>query len=116
MKLYPLIIFSCLSCLCFSFTKEGDEMAVINELVQRTERQLTTQKQLKELMSALNNQEKIFLQGNESKAHVSLMTETALQILRIIEENHYSDLFPSPYMEELRLFSKIAQKRTPAKL
>jgi hypothetical protein len=112
MKLRFLVF---LSLLCLSFTKEGDEMAVINELVGRTERQLSSQKQLKELMAALNNQEKNFLQGNESKIHVSLMTDTALQILKLIEENHYADLFPSPYMEELRLFSKIAQKKTPSK-
>lgn len=113
MKLRLLIL---LSLFCFSFTKEGDEIAVINELLERTERQLSSQKNLKELMTALNNQEKTFLEGNESKIHVSLMTETALQILKVIEENHYSDLFPSPYMEELRLFSKIAQKKTPSKL
>ena len=112
MKLRLLVL---LSLLCFSFTKEGDEITVINDLLERTERQYSAQKQLKELMTALNNQEKNFLQGDESKTHVSLMTETALHILKLIEENHYSDLFPSPYMEELRLFSKIAQKKAPSK-
>ncbi|MFS8564473.1 MAG: hypothetical protein LVR00_09315 [Rhabdochlamydiaceae bacterium] len=112
MKLRLLII---LSCFCFSFTKEGDEIAVITELLERTDRQLSFQKQLKELMVALNDQEKTFLAGNESKTHVSLMTETALQILKLIEDNHYADLFPSPYMEELRLFAKIANKKSPTK-
>ncbi len=112
MRLRLLII---LSLICFSFTKEGDEIATINELLARTDRQLASQQKLKELMINLNDQEKTFLKGDESKAHVSLMTETALQILKIIEENHYGDLFPSPYMEELRLFSKIAQKKTPTK-
>ena len=112
MKLRALLL---LSLLCFSFTKEGDEIAVVSELVERTERQLLLQKQLKNLMSDLNNQERVFLEGNESKIHVSLMTDTALQILKLIEENHYADLFPSPYMEELRLFAKIAQKKTPSK-
>ncbi len=112
MKLRALLL---LSLLCFSFTKEGDEISVVSELVERTERQLLSQKQLKDLMSQLNKQERDFLQGNESKAHVSLMTDTALQILKLIEENHYADLFPSPYIEELRLFSKIAQKKTPTK-
>lgn len=108
--------FIILSCLCFSFTKEGDEIAVINELLERTDRQLSLQKKLKELMVTLNSQEKTFLEGNESKAHVSLMTDTALQILKLIEDNHYADLFPSPYMEELRLFAKIANKKAPTKL
>lgn len=112
MHVYILII---LSLMCFSFTKEGDEIATINELIARTERQLLSQQKLKDLIVNLNDQEKTFLKGNESKAHVSLMTETALQILKVIEDNHYSDLFPSPYMEELRLFSKIAQKKTPTK-
>ena len=64
MKLRLLIL---LSLVCFSFTKEGDEIAVINALLQRTERQLSSQKNLKDLMTALNNQEKNFLKAMNQK-------------------------------------------------
>lgn len=90
-----------------------EEISIIQDLIARSERQLTIQKFLKELIVDLEQQEELFIHGKCTKQQVNYMVETAHQILILIEENHYTQFFPAIYLEELRLFSKIAQKNNP---
>ncbi len=100
---------------CFAFTKAGDEFKAIESLLQRTESQRATQMRLQELMQQLQDEQVAFIQGSGDKAQAAKMVELGDQILHLIEQNNYNDLFPLAYLEELRLFSKMAQKKGPAK-
>lgn len=109
--------FICASFLCFSFFSTAlcakEEVLVVQELIARSERQLATQKLLKELIVSLDKQEELFIHEKYTQQQVLFMVETASKILTLIEENHYIQLFPEVYLEELRLFAKIAHKKTP---
>ncbi len=107
-----------LSLLCLSlmgFTKNGDEAETIDRLMQTTERQLTAQKQLKELILEFKAQQEIFFQGNQTKEHSTKMVRSAVEILKIVKEQSYENLFSPVFMHELHLFSTIAAKKTPGK-
>lgn len=109
------ILFVIAAASLMSFAKGGDEIETISQLVQTTERQLSAQKQLQELISVFKQQQEIFFQGNQSKDHSTKMVHTAVEILKIVKENNYENLFSPVFMHELQLFSAIATKKTPGK-
>ena len=95
-----------------SSTPSSEEKA-IDELIIATERQLKTQKILKELITRFSHQREQFEQGNQSKALVSEMVKTASSILEILQENRYHDLLPPPYIEDLKFMDNIRHKSRP---
>ncbi|MBS0620726.1 MAG: hypothetical protein JSS61_04635 [Verrucomicrobia bacterium] len=87
-----------------------DEVAIVDDLILVTTRQLETQKQLRSLMLDFQKQQEEFVQGNQSKVHAKEMVRTARQIYEMISANHIQHLFPNAYLEELSFFSSIAGK------
>lgn len=98
-----------------SFSKQGDELESIDRLMDVTERQLKTQKELKELVVLFQGQQDAFFNGNQTKEHASQMVSTASHILNIIETHKYQNLFSLLFMQELEMFSSIANKNSPAR-
>lgn len=98
-----------------SFSKEGDELAAIDRMMSLTEEQLKAQKELKELITLFHAQQDNFFNGNQTKEHASQMVSTASRILKIIETHNYRPLFSLLFMQEIEMFSSIANKTSPAR-
>lgn len=92
-----------------------DELSILEGVLARTLKQLDNQKKLKDLMIQFKIQKKAFAQGNETKQHAFEMVKTASQILDILSDEQLKHLFPSDYLEELALFSSIANKSRPGR-
>jgi len=101
----------------WGISKEGEELKILDELIAASERQLALQKQLKILVANFQRQQDLFYQGQEggqqTKELASKMVNTAQEILKMSEENHYLHLFPLFFVEELKLFAGIAKKNNP---
>ncbi len=100
------------SLLLFSFSKEGEEIRILDELIATTERQLVLQKELKILIVNFQSQQDRFHQGQQTKELASHMVRTASKILSLAEEAHYLHLFSPFFTEELKLFAGIAKKKS----
>ncbi len=87
---------------------------VIDDMIDRTERQLATQTELKTLMQELQQEQTRFTEGEQTRTQASRMVALADQILKMIEESHYETLFTPSYIDELRFLSSIANKKSPA--
>ncbi len=96
--------------LLMSFTKEGDELAAIDQLITLSQRQLETEQHLKTLMLSFKEQQEAFFQGDQTLKSAGDMVATASAILNIIDTHHYRELLPPIYLEELEMFSSIARK------
>ncbi len=95
-----------------SFAKKNEEMEIINRLIQSAETHLVAQKNLRDKMLLLQEQEDLFLKGNDSQEHLKKMITTALEILQIVQEEKYEQLFPPAYLKELELFAHIDKNRS----
>lgn len=95
--------------LLFCFTPDS----AIDDMISRSERQLAVQNEIKALMQDLQREQNKFTEGEQTKTQAAQMVALADQILKKIEENHYEALFPSSYIDELRFFSSIANKKSP---
>lgn len=98
-----------------AYPKE-DEVAVMEYLIESTQKNLSTQKTLKEKILLLSEQKERFILGEQNKQHASRMVHTALEVYEIIKEHRLQYLFTSQYLEELALFSSIARKSVPSRL
>lgn len=96
-----------------SLSVTEDEIEVLDQLIAATDRKAVAQKKLRNVMIDFKKQKERFFKGDQTKKHSFLMVKTASQILRVIQENHLQHLFASDYLEELALFSSIAEKQNP---
>jgi hypothetical protein len=115
------IYFLLISNICFTAVPQeqalsnpsmADELTILDGLIKRTQKQLASQMQLKDLMIQFKVQKQLFTQGNQSKKHAFEMVKTASQILDILGNEQLKHLFSTDYLEELALFSSIASKAT----
>lgn len=89
---------------------EEDEVKIIEQLIDATQQQLSSQKQLKELMLQFQKQREEFVQGNQTRSHAGRMVRTARQIYELLTMNHIEHLFAKDYLDELSFFASIAGK------
>lgn len=110
-------VISIISLSLLGFSREGEELKILDDIIATSERQLTLQKQLRALIIEFHDLQDLFYQGSaddkKTKELASKMVSTALQILTTSEENHYLHLFPPFFVEELKLFANISKKKTP---
>jgi hypothetical protein len=97
-----------------AYPKE-DEVAVMEYLIEATEKNLLMQKVLKEKILLFSEQKERFMLGEQSKQYASQMVRTAFEIYEIVKEHRLQYLFTSQYLEELALFSSIARKSYPTR-
>lgn len=111
------IAVSIISLSLFSFSREGEELKILDDLIASSERQIALQKELRNRIIEFHQQQDLFYEGSENdlktKELASKMVETAVQILKTSEEHHYIHLFPPFFIEELKLFANISKKKTP---
>ncbi|HEX2578882.1 MAG TPA: hypothetical protein VHK67_00570 [Rhabdochlamydiaceae bacterium] len=115
MKRYFFLI-STISLSLFSFSRDGEELKILDDLIATSERQIALQKGLKDLVVQFHTQQDLFYQGSDvdqkTKELASKMVTTAATILKTSEENHYLHLFPPFFVEELKLFANIGKKKS----
>lgn len=92
-----------------------EEIAAVDHLIASTQKHLSIQHSLKEKMIQFNDQKERFILGEQSKQHATKMVHTAKEILKIIKDEKLQYLFSSQYLEELALFSSIAEKNKPSR-
>ncbi|HEX4839851.1 MAG TPA: hypothetical protein VFU89_05370 [Rhabdochlamydiaceae bacterium] len=109
-----LISTICLS--LFGFSRDGEELKILDDLIATSERQIVLQKNLRDLVIQFHTQQDLFYQGSDddrkTKELASQMVTTAATILKTSEENHYLHLFPPFFVEELKLFASISKKKS----
>lgn len=111
----PILWVGVLAFFLMSFSREGDEVEIIDKLVHLSEQQLSTQRELKSLMSLFKTQQDAFFKGDQTKERASEMVLTAARILKIIDAHNYRHLFSVVYLQELEMFASIANKNSPAR-
>ena len=111
-KLFLLIMV--MPSLVFGIAKEGEELQILDDLIASTERQVALQKELRDLIANFHQQQKTFQEGQQTKELALQMVQTASKIMRMAEDHHLMYLFPPFFIEELKLFSGIAKKKTPS--
>ena len=111
-----ITLISTISLSLLSFSREGEELKILDDLIATSERQIVLQKELRDLIIQFHTQQDLFYQGsdNDQKAKelASKMVSTAATILKYSEENHYLHLFPPFFIEELKLFANISKKKS----
>lgn len=90
-----------------------DELIIVDRLIGATEQQLNACKKLRKMMEEFKRQKEGFIIGQKSKERAWRMVKTASSILTVIETENLQRLFDPVYLEELALFSSIADKNSP---
>lgn len=96
----------------YTLAKEGEDLQVIENLIASQQRQLIIYNKLHSLMTEFHKQQDRFSKGEQTKELTSQMVETAAQILKIAEDHQLLHLLTPFYIQELKLFSGIAKKRS----
>jgi len=105
----PLLALVLLSTLFFSFSKEGEELESLDRLIILTEKQLASQKTLRDLMAQYRDQQEAFYKS-QSREEAGKMVEMADAILKLVREGHYEDTISPFYLQELKMFASLAHK------
>ncbi|HEY5235921.1 MAG TPA: hypothetical protein VIJ14_07070 [Rhabdochlamydiaceae bacterium] len=110
-----ITLISTISLSLLSFSRDGEELNILDDLIATSERQIDLQKELRDLIIQFHTQQDLFYQGSDNdqktKELASKMVSTAAKILKNSEENHYLHLFPPFFVEELKLFANISKKK-----
>jgi hypothetical protein len=111
-----ITLISTISLSLLSFSREGEELKILDDLIATSERQIALQKELRDLIIQFHTQQDLFYQGSDNdqktKELASKMVSTAATILKTSEENRYLHLFPPFFVEELKLFANISKKKS----
>jgi hypothetical protein len=111
-----IALISTISLSLLSFSREGEELNILDDLIATSERQIALQKELRDLIIQFHTQQDLFYQGSDNdqktKELASKMVSTAAIILKTSEENRYLHLFPPFFVEELKLFANISKKKS----
>jgi hypothetical protein len=112
-----IALVSIISLTLFSFSREGEELKILDDLIATSERQLAIQKELKALIVEFHTQQDLFCDGPEkgqkTKELASQMVDTAMKIQQMAADNHYLHLLPPFFFEELKRFANVGKKQTP---
>ena len=92
-----------------------NEVETMDHLISVTEQHLNAQKKLRNLIAEFKKQKDRFFKGAQTKKHSFKMVKTASQILHLIHENYLQQLYSPEYLEELTMFSSIAEKNKPVR-
>src|SRR5271168_2493691 len=88
-----ITLISTISLSLLSFSREGEELKILDDLIATSERQIGLQKELRDLIIQFHTQQDLFYQGSDNdqktKELASKMVTTAATILKNSEENHY---------------------------
>jgi hypothetical protein len=116
MRIYGVVI-SIISLSFFSFSRDGEELKILDDLIASSERQLTIQKELRALIVKFQFEQDLFYQGPEkgqkTREIVSKMVDTAMEIQKLAEDNHYLHLLPAYFLDGLQQCVNIGKKRNP---
>ncbi len=110
-----IALVSTISLSLLSFSREGEELKILDDLIATSERQIALQKELRDQIIQFHTQQDLFYQGsdNDQKAKelASKMVTTAANILKTSEDNHYLHLFPSFLSKNSSLFAQYYKKK-----
>lgn len=88
-----------------------NEIDVLNTLINATEKNLSRQKKMKELVLEYQQALAFYLKNSSDKDAVLKVAFIAEKLLFEIQEAHLQDSFNPDFISELTLFSQIAAKK-----
>jgi ribosomal protein L28 len=89
---------------------EINAVEVLEQSIERTQKNLETQKKIKDLLVELNSLKKRFVKNETSKEEAWRMVKVSANVLKLIENDHLEHLFSVEFLEELKVFSTYATK------
>ena len=88
-----------------------NEIDVLNTLINATEKNLTKQKKMKDLVLEYQKALAFYLKNSSDKEAVLRVAYVAEKLLADIQEGHLIDSFNPDFISELTIFSQIAAKK-----
>ncbi len=115
--LVSIIFFTPFSTLS-AFSRDGEELKILDDLIATSERQIAIQKELRALIVQFHTQQDLFFEGSDddqkTKQIASDMAETGTAIKKMAETHHYLHLLPSYFLQGLECCANIVKKNTPS--
>ena len=87
------------------------EIAQLDDLIAATERSLSQQKSLRDLLIKYQETQTAYLNNEENVELLYNMINLAQKALKTIQENHLTHSFEPSFLNELNLFAQMANKR-----
>lgn len=88
----------------------GNELAILDNIMEITKQNFETQKQLRGLIVEYLQVKHIYLQNIQDKELSFKMVQKAYQVLEKIKEAHLIQAFDKDFMSEITFFANIASK------
>ncbi len=89
---------------------DEDELIMLDRMIFLTQNLQQAQVELKKIIVELRLNEEKFLKGDQCKLYAHYMIRGAKEALSIIRTYHLEHLFPSRFIEELAIYTKIGTK------
>lgn len=96
-----------------STNKISEELSLLDDLIDVTEKNLVAQKQLRKDIFLYQQYKQRYLKDMENRNAAYEMVQIAHRILEEINANYLIHVFPSDFISELSFFSQIASKKSP---
>lgn len=87
------------------------EIDALNRLTEATQASLDNQKKLRVLLMEYQKASDAYFQDEESKDALLALVKAAHKLLESIKENHLTQTFSQEFLNDLAVFSQVAQKR-----
>lgn len=88
-----------------------EELASLNNLVEATQTSLDAQKKLRVLLIDYQKAHENYLKNPENKDVMFSLVQTAHKLFQCIKDNHLTQTFSPDLLNDLAVFSQVAQKR-----
>lgn len=89
----------------------GHEADTLEDLIQMTEKNLTTQKNLLKAIREYEEKQAAFLKDSNSGKLATQLVRSASHVYKQIEKEHLQHLFSPDFLRDLRFFYEIGQKQ-----
>ncbi len=96
----------------FSFSNypQGEELQMMEELIQMTELSLASQKELAQEIKSFNAFQKMFMANKTDRKLAYQFLQQANFLAELIEESHLKHLFRKEFLEELTALSETVSE------
>lgn len=87
------------------------ELGSLNHLIDATQTSLNDQKKLRLLMMDYQKAHERYLKDPDNKDTLLVLVQVAHRLFQSIKDNHLTQTFSQDFLNDLAVFSQIAQKR-----
>lgn len=88
-----------------------EELDSLNHLVEATQASLDAQKKLRILLVDYGKVHENYLKNPDNKEAMFALVKSAHKLFQCIKDNHLTQTFSQDFLNDLAVFSQVAQKR-----